>query len=346
MVESIEAHAEKITALDVSLDVSKIATGSRDGTMIIWCLETGRRIAGPLKQDRSVLSVRFSPAGDRLASAVSDYSIHVWSICNDACLSATRVPTTDPACSLAWSSDGYHLFAGCHRGSILCFDVSGLAQVVAKWNGRPHFDSVSTLCLSNNGKFIISASSSECSVKIWDVHTRSEITSLQHDSEVLDAEISSDDCHLVSGTKEGRIYIWNLRNLLPTSYFFHSLTACMIPSFHADSHPILTEIDNEAYVSWKKGELVSTEDILSSEIERSSTPSHYQLANRALVRARLQQWDGALDDAQASLSITPSLVARLAKSIAQSGQNRHDSGIEALMMYLKAVIKGRKTSST
>ncbi|KAF8121118.1 hypothetical protein EV363DRAFT_1234174 [Boletus edulis] len=336
MVESIEAHAEKITALDVSLDVSKIATGSRDGTMVIWCLETGRRIAGPLKQDRSVLSVRFSPAGDRLASAVSDYSIYVWSICNDGCLSATRVPTTDPACSLAWAGDGCHLFAGCHRGSILCFDVSGLAQVAAKWNGHPHFDSISTLCLSNNGKFIISASSSECSVKIWDVHTRSEITSLQHDSEVLDAEISFDDCHLVSGTKEGKIYIWNLRNLLPTSYFFHSLTACMIPSFHADSHPILTEIDNEAYVSWRKGKLVSTEDILSNEIERSSTPSHYHLANRALVRARLQQWDRALDDAQASLSITPSLVARLAKSIAQSGQNRHDAGIEALNHVLES----------
>lgn len=229
VVESIEAHDEKITALDVSPDASKIASGSRDGMVIVWCLETGRRIAGPLKQGRSVLSIKFSPTGDRLASAGADFSIHVWSIRSGGGLSTTCVPT-DPACSLAWSSDGRRLFAGCHRGSILCFDVSSSMTSITKWPGNPHFDSVSTLCLSNNGKFIISASSSECSVKIWDVHTQSQILSLKHTSEVLDAEISPDDGRLVSGAKDGKISTWNLRTVLPIeSYFFHvGLDICSI----------------------------------------------------------------------------------------------------------------------
>jgi WD40 repeat protein len=228
VVESIEAHEEKITALDVSPDASKIASGSRDGTVIVWCLETGRRIAGPLKQARSVLSVRFSPSGDRVASAGSDFLIHVWSICSDDVRSVTRVPT-DPACSLAWSNDGRRLFTGCHRGSILCFDVSGLTPAITKWPGHPHFDSVSTLCLSNNGKFVVSASGSECSVKIWDVHTRTKIISLRHTGEVLNAEISSDDGYLAIGAKDGTVSVWNLRKFLPVSYFFHvSLNVCDI----------------------------------------------------------------------------------------------------------------------
>ena len=219
VVESIDAHEEKITALDVSPDSSKIASGSRDGTVIVWCLGTGQRIAGPLKQGRPVLSVRFSPTGDRLASAGSDFSIHVWSIRSDNFRSTTCVPT-DPACSLAWSDDGNRLFTGCYQGSILCFDISSSTPAITKWPGHPHSDSVSTLCLSNNGKFIISASSLESSVKIWDVDTQSEILFLEHTGEVLDANISPDDGYLVSGTKNGKISVWNLRKVLPMRYFF------------------------------------------------------------------------------------------------------------------------------
>lgn len=220
VVESIEAHEQKITALDVSPDASKIASGSQDGTVIVWCLETGKRLAGPFKQGQySVLSVRFSPTGDRLASAGWDYSIHVWNVCSDGDPSVTCIP--DPAYSLAWSNDGRRLFAGCHRGSILCFDVSSSTPTMSKWLGNPHGDSISTLCLSNNGKFVISASSSECSVKIWDVHTRFEIGSLGHRGEVIDVDISREDDHLVSAAKDGQVSIWNLREVLPISYFSH-----------------------------------------------------------------------------------------------------------------------------
>lgn len=220
VVESAEAHEQKITALDVSSDASKIASGSRDGTVIVWCLETGQRLAGPFKQGQSVLSVRFSPRGDRLASTGWHIPIHVWNVCSDGDQSVTCIPT-DPAYSLAWSNDGRRLFAGCYRGSILCFDVSSSTPAMSKWPGHPHFDSISTLCLSNNGKFVISASSSECYVKIWDVHTRSELGSLKHTSEVLDVEVSPDDGHLVSATKDGKIFLWDIQKVLRTPYFFH-----------------------------------------------------------------------------------------------------------------------------
>lgn len=48
---------------------------------------------------------------------------------------------------------------------------------------------------------------------------------------------------------------------------------------------------------WKGAETVITE-----EMTHSSCPSYNALANRALVRARLQDWDGAYDDAQQARS--------------------------------------------
>lgn len=100
----------------------------------------------------------------------------------------------------------------------------------------------------------------------------------------------------------------------------------------------LTEISGAAYVSWRNTELLKAETILSSEIEHNSSILHYHLANRAFVRARLQQWAGALDDAEAVIRISPSpppLVALLAKSIAQSGQDMYTAAMETLDNALK-----------
>ena len=79
---------------------------------------------------------------------------------------------------------------------------------------------ISTLRLSNNGKFIISASRSEYCVKIWDVNTHSQLGSLEHPCMVLDAEVSPDDEHLVSATQDGKVYLWDIREVLGMSYCF------------------------------------------------------------------------------------------------------------------------------
>lgn len=233
-VESAMAHEQTITTLDVSSDASKIASGSRDGAVIVWCLETGQRLAGPFQQEQSVLSVRFSPGGDRLASSGWNFSIRVWNICSDGNQAVAYIPT-EPAYSLAWSSDGRRLTAGCYRGSIVCFDVSSSTPTTPNWPNHPHFDSISTLRLSNNNRFIISASGSDCSVKIWDVHGRSELGSLKHSGEVLDADISPNDWQLVSGTRDGKITLWDIRKVLPAHYFFYvSFASCLI------RHPVLS----------------------------------------------------------------------------------------------------------
>lgn len=140
----------------------------------------------------------------------------------------TCIPT-DPAYSLAWSSDSRRLFAGCHWWSILCFDVerSGSTPAMSKWPRYPHFDSISSLSLSNNGKLIISASCLGFCIKIWDVHTRSELGSLST-SEILDAELSPGDGYIVSDTEDGKIFLWDIQEVLLTPFFFHvSLDICV-----------------------------------------------------------------------------------------------------------------------
>ena len=62
-----------------------------------------------------------------------------------------------------------------------------------------------------------------------------------------------------------------------------------------------TYISPVAHRAWKSGELDEVERILSREIEdkRYEVFSYYGRANRALVRVRRGNLEGALDDARA-----------------------------------------------
>ena len=77
--------------------------------------------------------------------------------------------------------------------------------------------------------------------------------------------------------------------------------------------------------------------LLTASITASSHPSHHVLASRALIRARLRDWDAALVDAKKvlvvliprsstltliytkAIKIQPSVIAYIAKSLAHVG---------------------------
>ena len=67
-------------------------------------------------------------------------------------------------------------------------------------------------------------------------------------------------------------------------------------------HPTFQEpkiqIDDAAFYSWKHDQLENADALLTAAISESRNPTHDVLASRALVRARLRQWDAALVDAE------------------------------------------------
>jgi len=78
-------------------------------------------------------------------------------------------------------------------------------------------------------------------------------------------------------------------------YTWHSIPLfCLQPTFQ-EPH---IQIDDAALDSWKRGQLAKAETLLTTAVNKSRNPSHHALASRALVRARLHQWDAAFADAR------------------------------------------------
>ncbi|KIJ65763.1 hypothetical protein HYDPIDRAFT_87169 [Hydnomerulius pinastri MD-312] len=226
--ESGGRHELKITALDVTPDSSRVASGSDDGTVMVWRIDSEPALRLELcllrhPDSSPVSSVKFSPAGGRIASGYtrSGYStIRIWHSCTGDQLAS--IPTDGQSTrSLAWSSDGQRLFAGGPCGSIRCFDVATQRRI-AKWEDSQS-DVITFLCVSNTGQFLISASASGRTIDIWDIR---DISTCKHlhsyrRSEVLSAAISPDGLYLVNGGKDRKIYKRCLSDVVETSYFFH-----------------------------------------------------------------------------------------------------------------------------
>lgn len=65
------------------------------------------------------------------------------------------------------------------------------------------------------------------------------------------------------------------------------------------------QIDDAALDSWKRDQFENAEALLTAAIPKSQNPSHHVLASRALVRARLLQWDSAVVDAEKVFVVLP-----------------------------------------
>ena len=135
-VLDIHGHIKAVLSVDISRDSTKFATGAADGLAFIWSMTTGKRLVGPLQHDGRVVTVRFSPNGDHVATATAENpdakSIRIYSSDNgqqllDIPFSVNRMVSS----LLTWSGDGRQLFAASY-GEARCFDTSS-GSLLCKW---------------------------------------------------------------------------------------------------------------------------------------------------------------------------------------------------------------------
>ena len=215
-VEVKSAHADWVLSIDISPDCKTFVTGSYDETAVVWELATGQKLFG-LKHPNHVGGVRFSPSGDRLATATwGDLSIRIFDSRSGELI--VRIPNS--VCSVypnpfAWSDNGRRIFAAYEVG-INQFNVA-TTSLVSSWKVDPHIH-VQNICLANSGQFI--ACSIDRSVALWDTYTHTTIgLPIRLTGRLKSVAISPDDTRIAFGQFDDKITLHNLRDILPHSYF-------------------------------------------------------------------------------------------------------------------------------
>ena len=217
-----------VSAVDIAPDCTRFATGNNNWAASIWSIATGERLVGPLEHGNPVVGVKFSPDGQRFATASSEgseasaeSSIRIFDSDNGDQLVYIKnpVPRMDPVTPIVWSMDSQKLFATSEGSKIKSFD-STTGSELAEWkiHDDDHPERFS-IALSANNKFIAACASR--SVSFWDTstHTQIGIVTVEDTEQLQCIALSPDGSRLAGGSyTSGRVNVWDLHSILPDSY--------------------------------------------------------------------------------------------------------------------------------
>ncbi|KAF8555612.1 hypothetical protein OG21DRAFT_1483751 [Imleria badia] len=330
--KKVFTHKEALTlsaAVDFSPDSTRLLAGLSDYTATVWEIATRKQVQ--TLHHLFISAAKYSPEGDQIATA-NAHSVRVWDS-NDGRLLVDIPVEVDRHnnCGLLWFND--HLFV-VSDGKIKEFDASS-GSPVSQWPVG-YSGTTSCISLSQHGEFITYAANDI--VTFWDTSTHTQLGLIQHPQNIISIALSPDDCFLAisASGQQGTITIKNLKDIVFPSYY---------------ALPFI-EITVTAFSFWQHGKLANSEASLTETIFKYPYKNHLTLANRALVRAHLQHWNLAIDDADESIKNHPSVIGYIAKSVALIGEGKKREGCEVfnqvfthcdridvdLLLLIKAVV--------
>ena len=187
----------------ISNDGSILAVGSGGGSITLWNIQSGQRIASIKAHKRSVNALAFSTDGTTLVSGGEDSEIHLWDV-----LTQKRMYTllrTFNAQALAFTSDDNNLLAGSFGGSVQSWNLDTKQE---RMSFRGHRDRIRAVAYSPDDK-IVASGSWDGSVRLWNAVTREQIGIVSGYPLSVERMGFAPNGYTVAGTARGTINLWD-----------------------------------------------------------------------------------------------------------------------------------------
>ena len=196
-----------------------LASGSTDGTIILWDTVAGEPFTVPLTGHGDwVRSVAFSPNGQLLASAGHDQAIVLWDVTGRIAdplllLGDPLDAHVESVNSIAFSPDRKTVASGHDDQTIILWDVARREPLSLPLRG--HRGSVRSVAFSPDGRLLASGSDDR-TVILWDVVWREALgPPLEgHTESVQSVAFSPDGRFLASGSNDETIILWDVNAAL------------------------------------------------------------------------------------------------------------------------------------
>lgn len=203
-VTTLTGHTDSVGAVAFSSDGKNLASGSKDKTIKIWELATGK-IIHTLEGDKSpVWAVVFSSDNKQLVTGSFFWRVLLWNWQTEQLLNTGE--HKGPVWSVAISPNG-KFFASASEDKLVT--VWNLETGKLVYNLPDHFDYVYSIAISKDSKYIVSGSRDK-TIKIWELNTGRLINNLEgHKAEVRSVAITPDGKNIVSGSYDKTIKIWD-----------------------------------------------------------------------------------------------------------------------------------------
>jgi WD40 repeat protein len=205
MTEYLTGHTSDVASVAFRPHGKQLASGSDDGTVILWNLSTGRPLNILRGDGASISAVAFSPDGKLLAAADAGGTVTLWNATTGV-RQQTISGAVGPVQTVAFSPGGRSLAFGGDKHTIELWDLAA-SKAVGMLRG--HTGNVYDIAFSPSGTNLASASADQ-TVILWNLGTRRVIRVLGgHNGAVSAVAFSPDGHNLASGSDDGDVIVWN-----------------------------------------------------------------------------------------------------------------------------------------
>ncbi|KAF9092223.1 hypothetical protein BGX23_004493 [Mortierella sp. AD031] len=205
-IKTYEAHGWEVLDLAVSPENGKFASCGGDRTVFLWDVLSGMTIRRFTGHTQRINAVDFNEDGTVLASGSYDTTIRLWD-----CRSQLRAPIQileEPKDSVtSIKIKGSDLLAGCVDGSIRIYDIRMGTLITDEI-----FEPITSVSFSKDGNCIL-ASSLDDTLRLMDRANGGLLNAYKghtNNKYKIRSCLSNSDAHVISGSEEGNIYIWDL----------------------------------------------------------------------------------------------------------------------------------------
>ena len=206
-IASLSGHTSGVECVAFDTNEQTVIGGSAGGTLKLWDLEQGGKIARTLTGHRShCVAVQWHPYGEFFASGSTDTSLKIWDIRRKSCIQTYKGHHAGVR-QIEFAPDGRWVASGDDDGFVKLWDLTA-GKMVHEWAAPAGTPGPVTAIAMHPNEFLMATGGGDRSLRLCDLETFEIIGQTPSDSApVRCARFSTDGSALLGGADDS-LKVW------------------------------------------------------------------------------------------------------------------------------------------